>query len=301
MNPLRARNPHGNTPVLSEWGCNSEYGNLTDVLLGPADNYKWLPTSSISKATLKRGDAFDHQLAMKQHREMVDAYESAGVRVHWLEQDEELPYQVYARDSSFMTPYGAVVTQMAQWWRRGEYGPVVRFYMEKGIPIYDMVTAGSFEGGDFDIIEPGCVLIGWCGERTQEQSAQQVRKWFEKEGWEVRIAPIAEHYVHIDLMVCMLAEKLCAVCPDTTDPEIIAWLKSKKIELVEVNYQDTMALACNVMSLGNDKILATAHAKDLNAKLRAHGFEVFDPEVDVFTRGGGGVHCMAQALRRDPA
>ena len=300
MNPLRARNPQGNTPVLSEWGCNSEYGNLTDVLLGPADNYKWLPTSSISKATLKRGDAFDKQLAMKQHREMVYAYESAGVKVHWLEQDEELPYQVYARDSSFMTPYGAVVTQMAQWWRRGEYGPVVRFYMEKGIPIYDMVTAGSFEGGDFDIIEPGCVLIGWCGERTQEQSANQVRKWFEKEGWEVRIAPIAEHYVHIDLMVCMLAEKLCAVCPDTTDPEIMAWLKSKKIELVEVNYQDTMALACNVMSLGNDKILAPAHAKDLNAKLRAHGFEVFDPEVDVFTRGGGGVHCMAQALRRDP-
>ena len=301
MNPLRARNPEGNTPVLSEWGCNSEYGNLTDVLLGPADNYKWLPTSSISKATLKRGDAFDHQLAMKQHREMVDAYESAGVKVHWLEPDEQLPYQVYARDSSFMTPYGAVVTQMAQWWRRGEYGPVVRFYMEKGIPIYDMVTAGSFEGGDFDIIEPGCVLIGWCGERTQEQSANQVRKWFEKEGWEVRIAPIAEHYVHIDLMVCMLAEKLCAVCPDTTDPEIMAWLKSKKIELVEVNYQDTMALACNVMSLGNDKILAPAHAKDLNAKLRAHGFEVLDPEVDVFTRGGGGVHCMAQALRRDPA
>lgn len=300
MNPLRARNLEGNTPQITEWGCNSEYGNLTDVLLGPADNYKWLPTSSISKATLKRGDAFDQQLAMKQHREMVDAYESAGVKVHWLEPDEALPYQVYARDSSFMTPYGAVVTQMAQWWRRGEYGPVVRFYMEKGIPIYDMVTAGSFEGGDFDIIEPGCVLIGWCGERTQEQSANQVRKWFEKEGWEVRIAPIAEHYVHIDLMVCMLAEKLCAVCPDTTDPEIMAWLKSKKIELVEVNYQDTMALACNVMSLGNDKILAPAHAKDLNAKLRAHGFEVFDPEVDVFTRGGGGVHCMAQALRRDP-
>lgn len=299
MNPLRARNPEGNTPMLTDWGCNSEYGKLTDVLLGPAENYRWLPTSSISKATLKRGDQFDKQLAMKQHREMVDAYEEAGVRVHWLEPDESLPYQVYARDSSFMSPYGAVVTQMAQWWRRGEYGPVVRFYMEKGIPIYDMVTAGSFEGGDFDIIEPGCVLIGWCGERTQEQSAQQVRKWFEKEGWEVRIAPIAEHYVHIDLMVCMLAEKLCAVCEDTTDPEIIAWLKSKKIELMDVNYQDTMALACNVMSLGDDKILAPAHAKDLNAKLRAHGFKVYDPDVNVFTRGGGGVHCMAQALRRD--
>ena len=32
----------------------------------------------------------------------------------------------------------------------------------------------------------------------------------EDKGWEVRLAAIAEHYVHIDLMVCMLAEKLAA-------------------------------------------------------------------------------------------
>jgi hypothetical protein len=64
MNPLRSRNPDGNTPESTDWGVNSEYGRLRDVLLGPADNYRWLPTSSISKATLKRGDAFDKQLAM---------------------------------------------------------------------------------------------------------------------------------------------------------------------------------------------------------------------------------------------
>ena len=299
-NPLRCRQPEGNTPQLTDWGCNSEYGILTDVLLGPADNFHWLPTSSISRATLKRGDQFDSQLAMRQHREMVDAYEEAGVRVHWLESDGDLPYQVFARDSSFMTPYGAVVTQMAQWWRRGEYGPVIRFYVDNGIPIFDMVTAGSFEGGDFDIIEPGCVLIGWCGERTQEQSAHQVRQWFEKEGWEVRVTPIAEHYVHIDLMVCMLAEKLCAVCLDTTDPDTVDWLKAKGIEIVPVNYPDTMALACNVVSLGNDRVIAPAHARDLVARLKALGFTVYDPDVDCFTRGGGGVHCMAQSLRREP-
>ncbi|MDE0046487.1 MAG: arginine deiminase family protein [bacterium] len=299
-NPLRCREPEGNTPQLTEWGCNSEYGVLTDVLLGPADHFHWLPTSSISRATLKRGDRFDAQLAMKQHREMVDAYEEAGVKVHWLEADRDLPYQVFARDSSFMTPYGAVVTQMAQWWRRGEYGPVIRFYVDNGIPIFDMVTAGSFEGGDFDIIEPGCVLIGWCGERTQEQSAHQVSQWFEREGWEVRVTPIAEHYVHIDLMVCMLAEKLCAVCLDTTEPATVDWLKAKGIEIVPVNYPDTMALACNVVSLGNDRVIAPAHARDLVARLKALGFTVYDPDVDCYTRGGGGVHCMAQSLRREP-
>ncbi len=282
------------------WGANSEYGVLRDVLLCKPDYFHWLPTSSISKATLRSGNVFDRQLAQKQHGEVVQAYEESGVTVHYLETEEALPYQVYARDSSFMTPYGAVVTQMAQWWRRGEYAPVIRFYQKTGIPIFNMVTAASFEGGDFDIIEPDCVLIGFCGERTQEPAAKQVQGWFEDRGWEVKLAPMAEHYVHIDLMVCMLGHKLAAVCLDTTEDWIIDWLKAKNIEIIPVNYRDTMELGCNVVALGNDKVLSTAASKDLNARLRAQGFEVYDPDVTMFTRGGGGVHCMAQPLRRDP-
>ncbi len=286
-------------PAL-QWGADSEYGVLTDVLLGPADNFHWLPTSSISKATLASGAVFDHDLAMRQHAEMVDAYRDAGVAVHTLPADPALPYQVYARDSSFMTPYGAVVTQMAQWWRRGEYAPVIRFYQEREIPIFNMVTAGSFEGGDFDVIEPGCVLIGYCGERTQEQSARQVGGWFEAEGWEVMLEPIAEHYVHIDLMVCMLAPKLAAVCLDTTSDRVLDWLRSKRIELVPVSYRDTMQLGCNVVALGNDRILSTATSKDLNTRLRALGFTVYDPDMSMYLMGGGGVHCMCQAVHREP-
>ena len=281
------------------WGVNSEYGALRDVLLCRPEYFHWLPTSSISKATLKSGAKFDRQLAMKQHDEVVQAYQDVGATCHYLETEETLPYQVYARDSSFMTPYGAVITQMAQWWRRGEYAPVIRFYQGAGIPIYKMITAASFEGGDFDVIEPGCVLIGYCGERTQEPAAKQAQRWFEAEGWEVRLAPIAEHYVHIDLMVCMLGHKLAAVCLDTTDDGIIEWLEGKGIEIVPVSYRDTMALGCNVVALGNDKVLSTAHSKDLNARLRAHGFTVYDPDVTMFTMGGGGVHCMCQPLRRD--
>jgi N-dimethylarginine dimethylaminohydrolase len=282
------------------WGVNSEYGRLHDVLLCEPVNFKWLPTSSISKATLRSGAKFDRQLAMRQHREMVQAYEEGGTKVHFLEPDEALPYQVYARDSSFMTPYGAVVTQMHQWWRRGEYAPVIKFYQSNNIPIFKMITASAFEGGDFDVIEPDTVLIGFCGERTQEPAAQQVKGWMEEKGWEVKLAPIAEHYVHIDLMVCMLAPKLAAVCPDTTDDWVLDWLKAKKIEMIPVNYRDTMGLGCNVMSLGDNKIISTLQSKDLNKTLRAAGFTVYDPDMTMFTMGGGGVHCMAQALRRDP-
>ena len=137
--------------------------------------------------------------------------------------------------------------------------------------------------------------------RPGEQPAEgKTAESAEAEGWEVRLAPIAEHYVHIDLMVSMLAPKLAAVCLDTTDEGIVDWLEAKKIEIVPVSYRDTMALGCNVMALGNERVFSAAHSKDLNAKLRAQGFAVYDPDVTMFTMGGGGVHCLSQPLRRDP-
>jgi N-dimethylarginine dimethylaminohydrolase len=289
------------TAVETAWGADSEYALLRDVLLCRPDNFRWLPTSSISKATLASGAVFDQELARRQHAEMVDAYAHAGVAVHFLDPDPALPYQVYARDSSVMTPQGAIVTQMHQWWRRGEYAPVIRYLQEHEIPVWNMVTAAAFEGGDFDVIEPGSVLIGYCGERTQEPAARQVAGWLHAEGWEVMLEPIPEHYVHIDLMVCMLAPKLAAVCLDTTSDRVLDWLRSKKIELVPVNYRDTMLLGCNVVALGNDRVLSTAASQDLNGKLRSMGFTVYDPDVTMFTLGGGGVHCMCQSLRREPA
>ena len=42
-----------------------------------------------------------------------DACEQAGVTCHYLPVDENTPYQFYARDSFFMSPYGAVICQLA--------------------------------------------------------------------------------------------------------------------------------------------------------------------------------------------
>ena len=299
---LHVRNSKGGTPTLNHWGANSDYGTLRSVMLGPVENYRWLQTSSVSKKTLRRGVPFDSTVAKAQHAEMVSAYQSAGVEVHVLSSDPELPYQVYARDSSVMTPYGAIITNMSQWWRRGENYRAIESYQKLGIPIYDYVTAGTFEGGDFNVIEPGCVLIGWEGDegRSQEQAAQQIKGWMEAEGWEVRLADIDPFYVHIDLMVVMLAPKLAAVCLDCTDPGIVDWLRSKRIDIIAVPFAETIELGCNVVALGEDRVLLPAGSKTLKQALKARGFTIFDPELSMITQGGGGVHCMCQSLIRDP-
>ena len=297
---LRCRNLNGGTAVLSKWGFRNETDTLTDVLLGSPAHLFHRATSSLSRKYL-RDKPCDIQVAQAQHAELVSTYRNHDVKIHMLEPEPELTMQVYSRDSSVMTPYGAIITAMSQWWRRGENYAAIRAYEKLGIPIYDMVTEGTFEGGDFNVIEEGCLLIGCGGARTQEEGARQVASWFEAEGWEVRLAFIDEYYVHIDLMVVPIAEKLTAVCIDCTEPGIVDWLKSKGHEIINVPFRQTMELGCNLMSLGKDRVIVPASSTILAENLKARGFQVSAVETAEISKTGGGIHCMAQSLRRDKA
>jgi N-dimethylarginine dimethylaminohydrolase len=286
-------------PQEEAWGVDSEYGRLLDVLLCRPDNFRWLPTSEISRATLESGRSFDAEAARSQHAELVSVYEEAGVRCHFLEPDPALPYQVFARDSSAMTPSGSIVTQLHQWWRRGEYAAVIRFLQETGVPIRGMITAGALEGGDVMIVEPGAMLIGVGGERTQEVAARQLAAWMRDDGWEVRVEPIPSRYVHIDVICAILAERLAAVSPDALSGSLIGWLRGKGFDLIEFSAEDAFRLGGNAVSLGDDRVLSSAGGAELNKALRARGLTVYDPDLSMFTLGGGGAHCLGQALRRE--
>jgi len=295
---LQRRAATGATVPLGFWGFANETDPLTDVLLAEPQYLRHLATSSLSRKYLREGPA-NLDVAKAQHRELTSAYAHFGVRIHSPPLEPELPMQVYTRDSSVMTPYGAIITAMANWWRRGENYAALRNYEHLGIPIYDMVTAGTFEGGDFNVIEERCVLIGCGGSRTQEEGARQVASWFDKEGWETRLAFFDEYYVHIDLMVVPVAPKLTAVCLDCTEPALVRWLKDKGHEIISVPFRDTLDLGCNFMSLGRDRVIAPRSSRALIEQLRARGFEVADVDMSEISKTGGGIHCMAQALRRD--
>jgi N-dimethylarginine dimethylaminohydrolase len=282
------------------WGADSEHGPLRDVLLCPPEYFEWRSTSVISDATLASGTPFDRAVAISQHRELVACYERHGVRCHFLTPDRHLPYQVFARDSSTATPAGGVVLAPRQPWRRGEAVAAARFYLEHGLPLAGAITAGCVEGGDVMIAEPGHVLIGCSELRTTEHGARQLAEIFAAQGWEARIQPMPARYVHLDVLVAVLGERLAAVCVEAVPAGLVSWLRARRFELIEVPESEALTLGVNAMPLGGDVVLSSAQATTLNASLQARGIEVLDPDLSAFTLGGGGAHCLAQALRRDP-
>ncbi|WP_339719532.1 arginine deiminase family protein [uncultured Paraglaciecola sp.] len=295
------RKDQGGTSRLDHWSMNSEYGELQDVLIGPMDHYDWKSGNAMSRRSIRLGREYNKDVAQKQYQEMIEVYQHCGVNTHFLEADAHLPYQIYARDSSVLTPWGPIITQMYSPWRRGEWVAVSQFYQEKNIPIYDAVTAGSFEGGDFMVLEPGVVLCGYTGERTSEEGLNQVRGWVEKEGWEFKSYQFDPYFLHLDVKFAMLTDKLAAVCTQAVEDELLNWLKGRGIEIIDISYRSVLELGVNVVALGKDRVLIPEASSELVGKAKAHGLEVFAPDMSMFTSGGGGVHCMCQPLSRKDA
>ncbi|MCR9219241.1 MAG: arginine deiminase family protein [Alphaproteobacteria bacterium] len=285
-----------------EWRIDSETGLLRDVLLCRPDHYSWQSTNAVAVDTLRRGTAAPERAAFDaQYDGMIRALEAAGVACWYLDNPEpQLPYQVYTRDSSQITPWGPVITQLYRPQRRGEYASVIRFYNETCGGPWRYSTAGTIEGGDIHIIRPGLLLIGYSGERTDEAGARQFAGWFEAQGWEARLENFPEHFLHMDLLFSMVADNLALACLEVMEDALIAWLRERQIRLIPVSYKDAMQLSCNVLALGGERVLSAAHSTAVNEALRAEGLEVIDIPLDLFTRGGGGVHCMTMPLNRDP-
>jgi N-dimethylarginine dimethylaminohydrolase len=296
---LRTRVEHGGTPTASNWGIDSEYGRLRRVLVGPIDHFSWQAGNSVAQRSERVGLRFDFATARAQYSEMLDVYRQAGVEVHTLPASPELPYQIFARDSSAMTPWGAVIMQLQKPYRRGEYAACLRFYLDAGIPIYDLVTAGNVEGGDFMVLKPGVAVCGYSGERSIEPAVRQLQAWFEAEGWEFHTYAFDPHFLHLDVQMGMLAENLAVVCVEAVEPELVTWLKARGIRVIAVPYEDAMQLGCNVVALGDERVLVPASSRSLVAACRSEGLTVYAPDVSMIGNGGGAVHCMCQALRRD--
>jgi N-dimethylarginine dimethylaminohydrolase len=55
----------------------------------------------------------------------------------------------------------------------------------------------------------------------------------------------------------------------------------------------------NGISLGGERVVSSMGATELNDALRARGITVIELELSMFTLGGGGAHCLGQALRRE--
>ena len=280
------------------FGVDSEYGRLEAVLLADPRHLALVPCNSISNEALRGGHKTCLDRAARQHAGLVAALRGEGVDVRLVPADTGLPDLAFTRDTSLMSPWGLIGLRPGASHRVREVDAVLDAAAGAGVPVLGRIEHGCIEGGDVAILRPGLVLIGISGTRTDEAGAHALGSIFRRKGWQVVTHRFDPHFLHLDTLFCMADSNLALACTDALDESLLARLEDWGIDLMPVAYKEARKLGCNLLSLGDKRVITAGTCSRIDVELACRGYRSIAVDLSEFTACGGGVHCLTMPLRR---
>jgi len=243
--------------------------------------------------------------ALAQHETLCRQLQTTGAELVELPASGELSLDaVYAHDASLATDFGLILmrpgkaNRVAESQHHGFYGTQI------GIPVFGKVTApGTTEAGDIIWLDSKTLLIGH-GYRTNAAGIQQMRELLGPKGVEVISAPLPygpgpSACLHLMSLISLLDEHTALVDLPWLAVETVELLQSKGFRLIEIEYSERDTLACNVLALGQKRLLAIEENRKTNARLQDTGFDVRTfPGSEICINGSGGPTCLTRPVLR---
>ena len=247
----------------------------------------------------------DFATAQAQHEALCRELEECGAEVEDIPPAMELSLDaVYAHDASLPTDFGLILMRPGKANRVFEGKHHGSFCQILGIPMLAKITApATTEAGDMVWLDAKTLLIGHSY-RTNAQGIQQIRALLTPKGVEVLSAPLPHGQgpsacLHLMSLISLLDEKTVLVDLPSLAVETVELLKTRGWRFIEIDYSERETLACNVLALGEKRLLALEENAKTNAKLRAAGFDVRTfPGSALCINGGGGPTCLTRPLLR---
>ena len=247
----------------------------------------------------------DVSAAQAQHEELCRQLESAGAEVLYLPASRDLSLDaVYTHDPSLATDFGMIGLNPGKPNRVPEARNHVEFCRSLGIPTMGQVQPpGKTEAGDMVWLDSTTLLAGQ-GYRTNSAGIAQMRALLSPRGMEVLTAPLPHGpgpsaCLHLMSLVSLLDEHTALVDLPWLAVETVELLQSRGYGFVEIDYSERDTLACNVLSLGGERVLALAENHKTNQNLRHAGFDVRTfPGSELCINGSGGPTCLTRPLLR---
>jgi len=247
----------------------------------------------------------DFALAQSQHEVLYRELENAAAEVLELPPAHELSLDaVYTHDASLTTDFGLIVMRPGKANRVPEGQHHAGFASGLGIPTLATITApGTTEAGDIVWLDPTTLLIG-RGYRTNSEGIAQMREVLQPKGVDVLSAPLPYGpgpcaCLHLMSLISLLDERTALVDLPWLAVETVELLKGRGFRLIEIDYSERDTLACNVLSLGENRLLAIEENRSTNDRLRRAGFDVRTfPGSEICINGSGGPTCLTRPLLR---
>jgi len=246
----------------------------------------------------------DFRAAHAQHAELRRVLEKAGAEVIAVEGGNLSRDAVYVHDPSLVTDYGAICLNMGKAQRQGEPGRHREYYQALGIPLLGEIhPPGTVEAGDVVWLDQKTLLVG-RGYRTNAAGIEQLRGLLGPKGVEAVEAPLPHGggpgcCLHLMSLMSLLDEHTALVDLPWLAVETVQLLRERGFRFVEIEAAERETLACNVLALGEGRLLAIAENERTNQRLREAGFEVQTfAGSEIGVNGGGGPTCLTRPVLR---
>lgn len=281
-------------------------GKLRRVLVASPQVAGW-EQSATAAAWKELGfhHAPDFETAKGQHEALVGELKSAGAEVIELPPGSELSLDaVYAHDASLATDFGLILMRPGKANRVAEGAHHGAACAAWGVSILGTIEApGTTEAGDMVWLDSKTLLIG-RGYRTNADGIGQMRALLAPHGVEVLSAPLPygpgpSACLHLMSLISLLDERTALVDLPWLAVETVELLKSRGFQFVEIDSRERDTLACNVLALGEKRLLAIEENRSTNNRLRQAGFDVRTFRgSEICINGSGGPTCLTRPLLR---
>lgn len=244
--------------------------------------------------------------AQAQHDSLCRELKSVGADILELPPAPDLSLDaVYTHDPSLPTDHGLVAMRPGKPNRISEAARHATFCGAYRIPTLATISApGATEAGDILWLDSKTLLIGH-GYRTNTAGIQQMRSLFAPHKIEVISAPLPyglgpSACLHLMSLISLLDEHTVLVDLPWLAVETVQLLKSHGFNFIEIDYSERDTLACNVLALGNNRLLAIEENHKTNTRLRRAGFDLRTfPGSELCINGSGGPTCLSRPLLRE--
>ncbi|MGB8912068.1 MAG: arginine deiminase family protein, partial [Candidatus Sulfotelmatobacter sp.] len=249
--------------------------------------------------------ALNFAAAQSQHDALCRELKSAGAEVVEMPPAPDRSLDaVYAHDASLPTDHGLIVMHPGKPNRVAEGPHHASFCASLEILTLGAITApGTTEAGDIVWLDSKTLLVGH-GYRTNAAGIQQLRALLAPRGVEVLSAPLPygpgpSACLHLMSLISLLDERTALVDLPWLAVETVELLKSRGFKFIEIDASERDTLACNVLALGNHRLLAIEENRGTNARLSQTGFDVRTfPGSELCINGSGGPTCLTRPLLR---
>lgn len=275
----------------------NEYGKLKKVLLSPPDFLCIGSPINVIAEKFNQEGGVDRVKAIEEHQLFRSCLEENGVEVIKTKTYKRFSYQINTRDLGVSTPKGIIFGRMLKSERWGEHRPAEEILQEKRIPVFFKMDRGLFEGGDFMFLDSQTALVG-KSDRTDALGFKVLETLLYDTGINLKNIEFPREFLHLDMICNVIAEKTVIACPEALPPSLFQVFRQKKLAVIEITREEVFQHSCNLLNIGEEKIISHPGAERVNQLLKSLGLEVLELPLQEVRKSGGGPRCMSFPIER---